>query len=809
MAAGTRISSQRHEPQSTSTSSTGIPPPQATSAAGVFAPPVRSSPTEPPTPTPTVRLPKVAPKPVSTATQQESQPENSARPRRKSVRFADFSEDTTSANDDTLFGAQVDLAPVGVHVLSTPQASMARSPPSKAASSYFDDLLGLEIEQVIAPETDASQIGTATTGEIEDEKLQRSESQAGDADYHEPEDHEEIRDNQEAEEEEKEVASLNHMISSLHLTGLAPRELIAYYEDRLAEVQARMQEDLSSARRVPNCLVAETPRSVSGVNEAPAAEGPEHPVLSVTQSDAASKENVQGLSPEAGHVAAQRLTRNTEASDNSQSEEYSIIGEHIHKSRFNRRSSTLSQREPQPTPVATSQATARPSPLNPAPQASIDLCSSLRRTTVVDLPYRTVGGRSMHTREHVGGDNIIGERVLPGVRSPSQAAQSTTSAGRPSNAYSPTGAVSATSTITVSNALLSTTSTQATTVSPSGELSDTFLGQSSSRNSSVAWPDITGRVHPVIAETAAAQQYGGPPTVEASSSATRATQDGLEATLPPQATSIARPNITGRVLPNIPDSAATRQYARSITSESASSNGTIIAAPEATQPPRTNSINQPSVIATTNTAESTAPQTNARPTQAATATTSNLSSPSSTASFPPTHGVSDARPNVSGGHWAPSHVLPQTIIVPQLSQPLPSNRQQPIAPSAPLASSSHAPRDNTRSSRRGAAPMTSPFLQSLQGASALPASGVGSATWMQYNQGPAPPPRSSAAGSRGPIPVPPTQTSSAAIQPSGPASPTSKASPRGNPGALSPKRTKQLPKSPAKDAWGKVRRAGN
>jgi hypothetical protein len=328
MAAGTRISSQRHEPQSTSTPLLAFhlhKRRQLLAFSHLQSALRRLS--HPHPPTVRTRLLQSQYQPLHSKSLSQRTLLDPA-----SVRFADFSEDTTSANDDTLFGAQVDLAPVGVHVLSTPQASMARSPPSKAASSYFDDLLGLEIEQVIAPETDASQIGTATTGRSR-MKLQRSESQAGDADYHERR----PRGDQGQPSRRRRKGSGKPKSYDIKpaLNGPCPRELIAYYEDRLAEVQARMQEDLSSARRVPNCLVAETPRSVSGVNEAPAAEGPEHPVLSVTQSDAASK-RMSGLSPEAGHVAAQRLTRNTEASDNSQSEEYSIIGEHIHKSRFNR-----------------------------------------------------------------------------------------------------------------------------------------------------------------------------------------------------------------------------------------------------------------------------------------------------------------------------------------------------------------------------------------------------------------------------------------------------------------------------------------
>ncbi|KAI9879984.1 MAG: hypothetical protein M1830_006101 [Pleopsidium flavum] len=799
LAAGTRIISPRPEPKSTTASSTGIPPPQATSAAVVHTPPVRSSPIEPPKPIPTVRLPPVDPKPVPTSTKHDSQPENSAKPCRKSVRFADFSEATTSVDGDSLFGAQVDLAPAGVHVLSTPSASMSQSPPSRAAGSYFDDLLGLEMDEEVAPEIDANQIGMGTTEEIEAQEREQSDSQAGDAGYQEFEDHEEIQDDQEAEDE-KEVASLNHIISSLQLTDLAPRELIVYYENQLALVQARMQERLSS--RVPNSSVAET--SVSSTTEASAAESPGHPALGVAQSDAASTENTQGLSQEVGEAVVQDLTRDTEASNNGQSGERSIIGEHIHKSRFNRRPSSLAQPEPQPTLVVTSQATARPSPLTTAPQATIDLRSSLWRYTVVDLTYRP--------REQLEGEDIIGEHVLPGARGSSQAAESDTSTGRPLIANSASETISSTSTVKHSTALVSTNTAQAITATANGVISDTVSDQSSSRSSSVAWPNITGRIYPVIPETAATQQYGGRPTVEASSSVSKATQDELETTTPPQAKSIARPNITGTTIPNIPDSAATRQYARSITSESVSSTETVIAPTEARQNPRTTPTNQPNVHgkATQNLLESSAIHHNARATEAATANTRNISHTSSTTPFPPTHGIADTRANALGGPLVPSYVPTQNPVVPQPTQPPPSSLPQPIAPSAPLATNSHAPRGNTRSSRRGAAPMISPFLQSLQGASALPASGVGSATWMQYNQGPAAPAKNSVASSHNSSPVPSTQTSPAALQHAGSVSPsTPTASPLGNPGALSPKRTKQLSKSPAKDAWGKVRREGN
>lgn len=644
MAAGVRIFSQHAAPSPVTTAPAGSQPLRSASTLPPQAASIRSPPVKLPAPVPVVNLPPVAPSRVTDTTEQSLPSGELTRARGKSVRWKEDNEDGETAQptpQESIFGAQVDEAPVGTAPLYTPHSKESYSRSAEAKASYLDDLLGLDIE----PDLPVRETEDGKAGEFSSaENHNLHQQQGGNKDKTNEEDRLRMQ---------KELKNIQYISACIRASGHANEEIIAHFEDRGSVIKQHLGTDTFSPG--PK---AETSAAVVAANEV----------------------DVE--------------TTETGGSD----EQHHILSERIHKTSYDANSSSQAQAESRPTskPAFHLKAQASISPVGLPPLPVIDLRASLWHNTVVSLPYRrSGGGRGMWG--HLQGEDLIGERVLPGGPDHSQAARLTASAGLQSIDPLVRGPVTPSSNIPVSAALTSEDTSKVET--PTSLVSTTV--QTLSVPESVATPTLL--------HTTLAQPHAHQPTITASLPFTTTTERIAEAT-PSQAKSIARPNITGTVLPNIPDSAVTRQYARS----------TPLLSPTAGTPIGGQGLTH------------------------ATEATS----------------VSQLEDSLSQLHITAS---------------VRSTQNQPTTANTTLAGSLHQPPGNTQSSRRGATPRLPAFLQNLQNTSALPASGVGSATWLQYNQGPTPTAKDRPASEKGTTSEPPPQTSE--DQASG------------------------------KDAWGRVRRA--
>ena len=679
--------------------------------------------------------------------------------------------------DDAVFGTQVDQAPVGTHVLVAPAAEEGSPSSGGAVVSYWDDLFGLEIKQETAPEvTKDGETGPQDHGsgidkqneDIEQEATQEEDTREEDPKTEDPKEEDpkeedpkeedpkeedpkeedpkeedtkedetkeaeakeedikeaeaEVQDTREAETKgqntsegdtkvedgtrveskstaqlQKDVKNLKFILSSLHETGSATKDMVAYFESHIAELESHISSDISPE---------ETKAETSATNKKPTIS--KEPELSTTSTTPPRREVIKGDA-----VTNESPIEHTGSVKGEELEEGSIIGERNYKSSFDGISASQTRpRSPtssESTPPLKAQAFI--TPLDAPPLPAIDLRSSLWHNTGVNLSIRAAGS-GRRVREQRQGDNLIGERILPGAPIPSQ---STTITVGPSNTIqtpiTPTAAIS-----------IPTLPTDAASLS-------------NSKDAIGAGHNDAEQTHQNKAQSAHSERHAHQTDVNTYSYSVFNTQDGDRATPPSQVTSAARPNLTGRVLPKIPDSAVTRQYAKSVPMGTVSSTSTAFAGQDITRTPEATSLNRP----------------------------------------PTTIIDSEGGGALSGFHRQPHHASQSTQ-----SQAQPSRPPRPLVANTSLAGSSHSTFSDTRSGRGGVAPTLSPFLQSLQNTSPLPTSGVGSATWLQYNQGPAPLAKDHSASGDPTTSTPFTRASTPPAQ---------------HPG-------------PAKDAWGKVRRAG-
>jgi len=809
MAAGVRIFSKNAAPSPVTTAPAGKQPPQAASTLPRKAPSIRSPAIETTAPFPVVRLPPVAPSKATGTTQQTPPSEETTKSRRKSVRFAEVNETTKPKTEESIFGAQVDQAPVGTPALYAPPVKENPTSSAEAKGSYLDDLRGLDIEPDIA------------VGEREDAKAgepDSAESQNG----HQQQGAKEDKSNEEALMQ-KELKNIQYILASLKATGLASKEIIAYYEDRVSAIKERMGAQafsMGGKTEAPGARIAQTvSKEVEMTDSSTTSPAPDLTTTGTTKamtnlSTTSSLRNVTNTSTgtaetDPTNTSSLRDVSNTsiatankvedistkpERLDESNDEQRSVLSERNDKTSSDGSSLAPFQSEPRTASKSTVQikAQANISPLGLPPLPVIDLRASLWQNTVVSLPSHRTGAVRGAWGQLLGED-LIGERVLPGRPDPSQVTRFVTSAGTPLSTVvtetapissnTPTSAAPALGTTRDGETPISQTPSVPTSVAAPHPLSSatsistptttyhkaksetsaaqpTASGQEEQSTKRVteaveapvpAIPTIVASVetttsdkdypntvaplpssheilvagqrdqgNPDISHNALPQPHAHQSTTITSLPSVPTTEDRNEAT-PSQVHSVARPNITGRVLPNIPDNAITRQYARP-TSLVPPTARTVAAVHDAAHTP------EPTTV---------------------------IQLEDSLNHFHITGSLQSSQPQT---HTA-------------------SRQSQQMTANTTLASSIHQTHDNIRSTRRGAAPMVSPFLQSFQNTSPLPASGVGSATWLQYNQGPTP------AAKVGPASR--TETSSE------PAPQTSET------------------QASAKDAWGRVRRAGN
>jgi len=787
MAAGVRIFAKNAAPSTVTTAPAGKQPPQAASTLVGKAPSIRSPPIETPAPVPVVRLPPFTPSIVKGTTQQIPPSEETTKSRHKSVRFAEVHE--------SIFGAQVDQAPVGTPVLYAPPVMEVPTPSVEAKGSYLDELLGLEIE----PDIPVEEAEDNTEEEPKGAESQNDHQQQG---------HKENK-NIEEPQMERGLKNIQYILASLRATGLASNEIIAYYEDRASAIKDRMGAEtilVGENAEAPSAEIVQMVSKEVGIADSSITSPLRDPTNAGTteaMTDLATTSSLRDIA-NVGTATPNKIediSTKPERLNESNDDQRSILGERNITTSFSGNFSSQIQPEPRTASKLKVQinSQANISPLGLPPRPVIDLRASLWQATVERLPPRRVGGLR-GAWEQLPAENLIGEHVLPGRPDRSQATRPTANAGTPLNTVvtgtyptasstptsvlatgitgdseTPTSSVSRTvqrlsnpMPVATSLPLASTTSTsipdahydkakaetstskstadsqeqQSTrpVTEPAGALVPTTSGVAgrvestifsrdyanvdtqlrSHHNLLVAGQNIRDQGDPNIAHSAHSQPHAHQSTTATSLPSISTTQEKGEAT-PSQVKSIGRPNITGRVFPNIPDNAITRQYAGL----------TSLASPTA------------STVAAVHTAADTSEPT----------TVSQVED--SLKNFHITGSLHSSHPQI---HTA-------------------SRQSQPVTANTTLASSIHQSQDNTRTPRRGTAPMLSPFLQSLQNTIPLPSSGVGSATWLQYNQGPAP-----AAKDR---PASGTGTSS------------------------EPAPTNSEAHASVKDAWGRVRRAGN
>ena len=796
------VSGQQARPSPPTAASAEKQPPQVASTLTREAPSVRSPPIQPPELVPIVRLPPVAPSKATETTQQNPTLEEPAKSLRKSVsksvRFAEFTETAEPRQNDSIFGPQVDQAPMSTAALYIPPVTESHCHPLEAKGSYLDDLLGLDIEPDIAvgeTEVEMTKEPVSTQSQNEDQQQQTKKDES----------------NQEALMR-KELKNIQYILVSLRATGLASKEIVAYYEDRVAAIMERIGAQALPAGEKAEAPSATTAQTVSkdaemtGLsNTIPIRNLPSTDIATAKKSSytraSSSNDTPAGIPSSEKTTEVEHLTTKTEQLGGGNSEQLS-------ESETSSDAGSSSQAQPDPRtaskPTLQTKGHATISPLGLPPLPVFDLRASLWQSTIVSIPSRGPGS-ARGAWDQLHGEDLIGERVLPGRPDPSQVPQPTASAGTPLSTTLVTKPATTSPDIPTSTGLVSKNAPIVET--PRSHVS-TMVRTPSSLNQGAApllLPSTTSNFNSItlydkakaetptvqsdtstqkqpstkpVAEPAAARVPTIPATVARAdtpttskvdssivapipfshdflvagqsgrdqdlpnipqtrlpplpvhqpttttsspfSSTTERKADSNPTPTPSQAQSIARPNITGRVLPNIPDSAATRQYARSppLASPTAS---TIIAAQGVTQAPKTISVTQ----------------------------------------------LEDSlnQFHITGS----STTRPQNYTT--------SRQPQSLNSITTLAGSFHQPQGNTQSSRRGAAPMLSPFLQSLQNMKRLPPSGVGSATWLQYNPGSAPAAKDF-----------PTSENSTTSE-------------------LHPHASEAQP--PAKDAWGRVRRAGN
>lgn len=814
MAAGVRIFSKNAAPSPVTTAPAGKQPPQAASTLPHKAPSIRSPAIETQAPFPVVRLPPVAPSKATGTTQQTPPSEETTKSRRKSVRFAEVGETTKPKTEESIFGAQVDQAPVGTPTLYTPPVKGNPTSSAETKGSYLDDLLGLDIEPDIA------------VGETEDAKAGGKPDSAESQNGHQQQGAKEDKSNEEALMQ-RESKNIQYILASLKATGLASKEIIAYYQDRVSAIKERMSAQTFSGGKkaeTPSARIAQTvskevemtdssttsPRqdlTTTGTRKAMTDLSTTSSLRNVTNTSTGTAEtdptNTSSLRDVSNTSTAtankvEDISTKSERLDESNDEQRSVLSERNDKTSSDGSSLAPAKSEPRTAskPTVQIKAQANISPLGLPPLPVIDLRASLWQDTVGSLPSHRTGGLRGAWGQLLGED-LIGERVLPGRPDPSQATRLVTSAGTalstvvteivPISSNIPTSTAPALGTtrdgetpisqmpsvptsVAAPHPLSSATSistpittyhkaeseTPAAQPTASGQKQQstkpvteaveapvptipTTFASVETTTSGKSYPNTVARLpsshdslvarqrdqgNQDISHNALPQRHAHQSTITTSLPSVPTTEDKNEAT-PSQvqsfAQSFARPNITGRVLPNIPDNAITRQYART-TSSVPPTASTVAAVHDAGHTPEPTTVTQLE---------------------------------DSLKHFHITGSLQSSQP--------------QTHTVSRQSQQMTANTT--------LASSIHQTRDNIRSTRRGAAPMVSPFLQSLQNARPLPTSGVGSATFLQYKQGPTPAAKVGPASRTETSSEPPPQTSET--------------------------------QASAKDAWGRVRRAGN
>ncbi len=832
MAGSTRIFSRNVSQTPGPTAVTSTQPSRTAPSPGYKAPKVKAARVATPPLAPVVRLPPVAPSKTasSAGTTKPATPTHSIGSSRKSVRFADFSETGALVNDNSLFGDQVDQAPEGTPEMVMGPITGGSGSSCQPAGSYLDDLLGLNI----CNESTLKESHDDITGDKENEDRTESRQQNSQKETNPKEEARLVR----------EMTTLRFILSTVQASGGASPEMNACFDKKLTKIEARLN-DLRSRAQKENTTETTNPSQLGSLTKSektttqskkyvitntrsPSNSGmqqrsllgernyksrfvqipllqapPEIRTSSNLKSQNADHESIAplGLPPlpvvdlrsslwkddlvDPPHRPVGGFT----SSSWRRSAAETIIGERVLPGVSSLSSIIAATKSPrrlsttETLPAATfttSQSPAPPSLLNSTAESktsSDQITASFQRLSV-DQPPAFVP--SVPSRNSVS-TNPLSNNTTEDKKS------SIASTPKPCNAEPETAAIS-TRTNTVVPATKPANDTIKSTSSAAEPATSAKVLLGSDTEKTATYLSSIGVVSTITSST---------PTVEVTASKVGVEHDGtvedrrfsdVSAAEPAPTTSIAKPNITARALPNIPDNAITRQYARAKDSTSKRDVVAVTGVPEAAR----------TIELTSQKLDNASSSPVMSSVHAATATAS-----SDTAKI--SHGTNDlsrASPTIQNDPWTPPSVqspidTASFIANPQrFSQPFVEPR--PFGLNGPLAASSNS----SRSARRGGASTLSPFLQSLQQASSLPASGVGSATWLQYNQG-------SATHSKEPSAVGKVTTSSNSTPPpqhSESVSPMSTSILPGETRSSSSKRTSQ-PTSSAKDAWGKVRQA--